>query len=353
MKKSFFTKNKLTAFFICLLLVAGTVGGSLAYLTDSEKAVNTFTVGNVAAEAFEPTYPGNDSPEVKNLVPNEEVAKDPMLVNTGTTDAIIFAVVDSPMEMITVTTDSGAIDTSINNGQKAANDLFWFKDVAQGASVHQNTFDSNWTELTAKEMYVVITTANDGTETEESIQLSQIPAKLAEIHPAGGPRQNVRVVKRYVFGYNTKVQGSDTTDGTAQVPGTGMNEASGTVNDRTTKLFDKVQLKNVLPGEIDGTTEPVVVRTYAIQAAKILENGTDITETLNATNLGKIYDVFVGQNSTNNDTTGLKVIGMRDIDDVSKTTDGASGEETQHVNRWNTTTDVSGGTDHPNVNPNH
>jgi hypothetical protein len=140
-------------------------------------------------------------------------------------------------------------------------------------------------------------------------------------------RGNQKLVRRYVFAYNTQIQGSDTTDGDPQTE----------ANKKTTTLFDKVQLKNAIENEIDKSTENVVVRYYAIQGSKLLENGVDLAEDLTPVNLAKIYDMFIKQNSKNNDTTGLKVDGLRDADLVTTTEDGASGTNTQHVNRWDTT----------------
>lgn len=47
-------KKKLTAIFLCVALVAiAVVGASLAYFTDTDKATNTFAVGNVKIELIE------------------------------------------------------------------------------------------------------------------------------------------------------------------------------------------------------------------------------------------------------------------------------------------------------------
>ena len=297
-----FSKNTLTIMLIGCLVLVGGIGSILAYLTDAESTTNSFTIGSVKIETLEPDWPGNDSDDPKDLVPNEEVSKNPLVDNKGANDAIIFMTVDSPMAEITVVGDNGAVVTP-----KGLNELFWFKDAEDGVSAHANNFDSNWEELTTKEMYVLI--AADGTETKVD-DLSSVTV------PEGS-----KLVKRYVFGYKEAIQGS-ASDGSAQTA----------ENKKTTSLFDKVQLKNVIEGEVDGNATAVVIRTYAIQSSMILENGVDLTETLNAANLGKIYDIFVVQNSTNNDASGLQVEGMRDGDDV----------ENDHTNRWDTTEDVSG-----------
>mgnify|MGYP003299000355 CR=1 FL=1 len=66
------------------------VGGASAYLTDAETADNVFTVGEVMVDLLEENYPGNDSPDVQDLIPYQEVAKDPVVKNTGENDAVVF-----------------------------------------------------------------------------------------------------------------------------------------------------------------------------------------------------------------------------------------------------------------------
>ena len=129
-------KKKITAIFLCVALLAiAIVGASLAYFTDTDKATNTFTVGNVKIDLIESRYhrEGNDNSgdktipdptntasgmkyvtdghkaftdeEIKedattyqtdylavkgeNMVPGRGVAKCPYVVNTGANDAYI------------------------------------------------------------------------------------------------------------------------------------------------------------------------------------------------------------------------------------------------------------------------
>ena len=94
-----------TAAALSMIMALG-VGGSFAYLTDGDTETNTFTTGKVSIDLTEPTYPGNADDAVKNLVPLQEVAKDPMITNDGINDAIVFLEVDIPMDqMITANAD--------------------------------------------------------------------------------------------------------------------------------------------------------------------------------------------------------------------------------------------------------
>lgn len=249
-------RNAAMAVGIATLLGAGALGGTLAYLTDNENTTNTFTVGKVKIDGTEPDYPGNDSDDVKDLVPNEEVVKNPQMVNTGINDAIAFIKVTVPVENVTLVADDGT------KSAKAAQEIFWLKDAEDAISTHANHFDADWIELTDEEGFY-------------SASGDKVSA-----YTAPGTRT-------YIFGYNKKIEGSSTTDGSAQTA----------ANKKTTPLFDKVQLKNVLEGELtEGAARNIVIDFYAIQAEEVLENSIDLTDTLNKANLTKIYDIFVKQN---------------------------------------------------------
>ena len=43
----------------CALALTAMIGGALAYLTDTDSTVNTFTVGEIRIDTVEPNYPGN------------------------------------------------------------------------------------------------------------------------------------------------------------------------------------------------------------------------------------------------------------------------------------------------------
>ncbi len=80
-----------------VVLVAGSVLGTLAFLTDSEQAVNTFTVGNVQIELLETDIDGSDSDgdgyDLKNeyhLYPGAVYTKDPTItVEDGSENAYV------------------------------------------------------------------------------------------------------------------------------------------------------------------------------------------------------------------------------------------------------------------------
>ncbi len=223
------------------------MGGTMAYLTDVDQETNTFTIGDVEVDLTEPDYPGNDSADVKDLVPNQEVMKNPQVTNTGTNDALVFMTVTVPVDEVTVVAPDGT------KGEKAATDLFWFKDADDMLADAANNWDDRWIALTDKEHFT--DAAGEAA--------SDLPGAVEGTHT-------------YVFAYESAV---------------GNGEA-------TSALFDKVQLKNVIEQELDpSVAQNILVKAYAIQAAEIIESGnTDLAETIDETNMGKIYDIYLKQN---------------------------------------------------------
>lgn len=76
------TTKAAALFSSAVLLVTGSVLGTLAYLTDTESAVNTFTVGKVAITVDETNIEGGTERVTENeykLVPGTEYIKDPMM----------------------------------------------------------------------------------------------------------------------------------------------------------------------------------------------------------------------------------------------------------------------------------
>ena len=78
------TKKKIVTLCLAAVLVIMVVAGaSLAYLTDTKQATNTFTIGNVDISLEEPTWDENNA---KDLSPNATVPKDPQVKNDSTTN---------------------------------------------------------------------------------------------------------------------------------------------------------------------------------------------------------------------------------------------------------------------------
>lgn len=232
------TRNVVLTLAACALVGAAALGGTMAYLTDQGNATNAFTVGQVKIELTETAYPGNNDTGVKNLVPNQEVPKNPVVKNNGSNDALVFMTVEVPRAKVTLVADDGT------KGTTAIQDLFWLKAAEDLPGVHDNHFDDGWLELNDRE-----TSGN--------------------------------TVSKYVFAYRTPVAGK------------------GDEIKSTTPLFDKVQLKNIVEDEVTaGEKQEVIVKAYAIQYQEILgKDDMNLTDSQKKAKLNEVYDIYFRQNS--------------------------------------------------------
>ena len=90
-----------------IAIVAGSlcIGGTMAYLTDREETVNEFTVGKIDIQLLEPHWKPEEN---KNLVPTQEILKDPQIKNTGQNDAFVYLEVTVPVRNV-ITADLSLI----------------------------------------------------------------------------------------------------------------------------------------------------------------------------------------------------------------------------------------------------
>lgn len=250
MSNSNTTKNKgktarkmaLIGLLCAAFLASGTglmITGIRAYLTHTDRAVNTFTVGEITIDTLEPNYPGNGSDEVKDQVPLQETPKDPQIKNTGKNRAVVFAQIDIPMANIIVATENGL------RLDRANTELFGFRTT----SGEYNSYHSEkWVEL----------------------ETTYLNAKDQEVD------KSVAAKVRRLYGYRMVLEEDET----------------------TLPVFDVVRLCNVVEGYIDNSIRNIVVTSYAIQADNIAGITTeDHTEFADAGILHRIFDVYVNQSS--------------------------------------------------------
>ena len=84
-------RKKIAAFVVAGALCAALAAGStVAYLTDKEDLTNQFTVGKVDIEGEEPNYTPDPDGKTNDIVPTEEIAKDPQIENVGKNDAYVY-----------------------------------------------------------------------------------------------------------------------------------------------------------------------------------------------------------------------------------------------------------------------
>ena len=239
------------------LAVAG-VGSFSAYLTDNEATINTFTVGKVQIDLEETSYPGNNSAGVTHIVPNQVIAKDPKVENTGANDAICFVTVSVPTKTVTTAADD---ETRID---AAMTELFMTQsgtgDFGYGAA------NSDWTLIDT----TYETTGGTGTSTTMT-------------------DDTVRVVRTY--GYVKKLA----------------------VGDKTPTVFDNVKFANIIEGQLElNDAQNINVKASAIQATDI----TDIDTTgdaLDADTLAKVYNVYLKQQSNNTGDKNANTSNAKDL----------------------------------------
>ena len=78
------SKRKIMLLAAALVMVAVLgIGGTLAYFTDEDEEINTFTVGNVDIDLDEPNWDEDGSVDAPDVYPGEPLAKDPTVTNVG------------------------------------------------------------------------------------------------------------------------------------------------------------------------------------------------------------------------------------------------------------------------------
>lgn len=282
----------------CGLISALAVGGTMAYLTDNESHTNTFTVGNVKINLEEPSWDikdvnKNGVPDAaENVVPNQQLAKDPQVENEGNNDAVVFLRVTVPVKDVTKVANDGTV--SAHKPQE----LFYFKDGGVDENYSQdNVWNANWVELGDQE-------ANAG-ETQTVGQ------------------------RTYVFGYKKRL-------------------AKGAT---TAKLFQAVQVKNIIENEVaSDQLQNVKIEAFAIQADDIVKDDLVIGTKgeMDATTLSDIYDIFVKQNGTIDAKGNMKWDRYQDAEhgQVEKEAD-TSNTKDLHAQNINTKTNITATINNP------
>jgi predicted ribosomally synthesized peptide with SipW-like signal peptide len=129
-------KNKKKAGALALVGLCG-VGATMAYFTDADTATNHFTVGKVDIDLTEDHWdPSKDNdhdntPDVQEVTPKQEYAKDPTITNTGKNKAYVFAKVKVPYRDNLVTAN--------DNGTK---------NNAQSIELFNYDVNKDWIEIT-------------------------------------------------------------------------------------------------------------------------------------------------------------------------------------------------------------
>ena len=134
-------KKALIAGTCSVLLVAGSVAGTMAYLTDTETVNNTFTVGNVSIVLDEldvdNSTPGDNDRDKGNkyhLMPGHSYVKDPTIhVDAGSEDSWLFVTVTNGLQDIEATGETTIANQMAENGWslvEGTKDVYAYKNIA-------------------------------------------------------------------------------------------------------------------------------------------------------------------------------------------------------------------------------
>lgn len=109
--------KKIIAIVLLVVLVASiSIGATLAYLTDRDSEVNTFTIGDVTIDLEE------EFEKDATLIPGVNIEKKPTITNTGKNDAWVWLTFAIPaaLDVNTPGSDVGSVDNVIHWNFKAA-----------------------------------------------------------------------------------------------------------------------------------------------------------------------------------------------------------------------------------------
>ena len=146
------------------LVAAVSIGGTLAFLTDSEKQTNTFTVGDLDISLSEPNW--NDTTDGKDMTPGNTLVKDPTVAEVVNDSymRVVMTVKDSDGNKITDTNRLNKIlamvryDSTYNKDETPVTDnlkedsKYSLSELATYPTANPN-FTLNTTKSTAGEYY--------------------------------------------------------------------------------------------------------------------------------------------------------------------------------------------------------
>lgn len=200
-------KIAIAALAMCAVMGVSSIS---AYFTDTDSAVNEFSVGEISIDLDEPSWDSENPPT--DIPPGEEIEKDPQVENTGKNSAYVFIKVAMPKDTFIKALDDG---TRVES-EAALQELFLVK-----------SGDGEYDYLTAGYNTTDWELLTDYTDSESSDEYNY-----------------------YVFAYK-------------EILGKG---------ETTSTLFDSVKLVNAVEGYIDNNSYSININAYAIQSDNIPED---------------------------------------------------------------------------------
>ena len=245
----------------CMFALAAIVGtgGALAYFTDREEAVNTFSIGKVSLDLTEDNWNPDDA---KDITPDQEVKKNPAVKNDGINDSYVFVSVTVPTKQIVTAAENGARN---NNGNAVETQLFSY------------TADSNWTLVTNAEVADAIPGGAAVTADNKTANFG--------VHEFDAQTGNGSIT--YLYAYT----GGQTT----------LKKLAA--NETTPELFPAVKFVNAVEGQgLEESAPAITVDAYSIQA-DFIDNGDSTIDGENGagkTNPANVWKILRTQNQTGN-----------------------------------------------------
>lgn len=194
------------------------VGISSAYFTDIEVRDNIITIGKVSIELdespFDPTSP-------HNVVPGSKTEKAPKLTNDGNKDEFVFMQITVPKDNVTLLYEDGDFRGTPKTGLDGTQQLFHI--------IANPPYETDVTPVGGKDIDISYHAGNGDADGWILLKTESAADK-----------------DTYVFGYNKLMK----------------------PDDETVTLFDSVQLKSFIDGQVTGDVT-IDVTAYGIQAENL------------------------------------------------------------------------------------
>lgn len=231
-----------------ILTAALIVNFSISYLLANKDRNNVFALGNVRLELLEDEFPDNRDDKI--IAPKCIVPKNPKVINSGASDEYVFLRVVVPICEVQL------VDEATNKPDNKG-------------SVYREIFD-----ILCEQSYVSAN-ADLSDFTVKDVGRFDCHSEWKLIFAS---EDNTEHTHTYIFGYSSLL--------TASV---GMNE--------TSTLFDKIQMRNVLEGELPkNTDQSVLVSAYGIQSEELLNNVTvEDNKNVTVSELRAIFSLYEKQ----------------------------------------------------------
>lgn len=218
------TRKKVLVISTAVLAAALMINVSLSFLVSENYRDNVFSLGNVKLLLTEENFPENE--ESRIMVPAGIISKDPKVTNTGNTDEYVFLKITVPLCEAELVDENDKIDSS----ERIYREIFNFisdKDDKETLSAQTGFVFSDVGSFQHDRKWTLIRSEENETEHTHT----------------------------YLFGYSELLKGSQ--------------------NKETTPLFDRIQMRNLLEGELPLNVEQTIsVTAYGIQSEELLNHIT-------------------------------------------------------------------------------